>query len=60
MPPRVVAFDVNETLLDMTGLDPHFEAAFGSAAVRARDGRQPARRATGHRRRRPRRGHERG
>ena len=35
MPPRVVAFDVNETLLDMSGLDPHFEAAFGSAAVRA-------------------------
>ena len=35
MPPRVVAFDVNETLLDMSGLDPHFETAFGSSAVRA-------------------------
>jgi 2-haloacid dehalogenase len=34
MTPRVVAFDVNETLLDMSGLDPQFEAAFGSAAVR--------------------------
>jgi 2-haloacid dehalogenase len=31
---RVVAFDVNETLLDMGALDPHFERAFGSAAVR--------------------------
>jgi 2-haloacid dehalogenase len=35
MPPRVIAFDVNETLLDMSGLDRHFETAFGSAAVRA-------------------------
>ena len=35
MPRRVVAFDVNETLLDMSGLDRHFERAFGSAAVRA-------------------------
>jgi len=31
---RVIAFDVNETLLDMGALDPHFERAFGSAAVR--------------------------
>jgi 2-haloacid dehalogenase len=31
---RVVAFDVNETLLDMGALDPLFERAFGSAAVR--------------------------
>jgi 2-haloacid dehalogenase len=35
MPAQVVAFDVNETLLDMSGLDPHFEAGFGSAAPRA-------------------------
>src|SRR5919202_282486 len=33
--PRVVAFDVNETLLDMRALDPLFERAFGDAAVRA-------------------------
>src|SRR5215212_5434875 len=31
---RVIAFDVNETLLDMGALDPLFERAFGSAAVR--------------------------
>src|SRR5215208_2526298 len=31
---RVIAFDVNETLLDMGALDPHFERAFGSAGVR--------------------------
>jgi 2-haloacid dehalogenase len=31
---RVIAFDVNETLLDLAALDPHFERAFGSAAVR--------------------------
>jgi 2-haloacid dehalogenase len=29
-----IAFDVNETLLDLAALDVHFEAAFGSAAVR--------------------------
>jgi 2-haloacid dehalogenase len=34
MPP-VLAFDVNETLLDLSVLDPHFERAFGDAAVRA-------------------------
>jgi 2-haloacid dehalogenase len=31
---RVIAFDVNETLLDLGALDPLFERAFGSAAVR--------------------------
>jgi 2-haloacid dehalogenase len=30
----VIAFDVNETLLDLRALDPLFERAFGSAAVR--------------------------
>ena len=32
---RVVVFDVNETLLDLTALDLHFERAFGDAGVRA-------------------------
>jgi 2-haloacid dehalogenase len=31
---RVIAFDVNETLLDLAALDPLFERAFGDAAVR--------------------------
>ena len=31
----VIAFDVNETLLDLRALDPHFEVLFGSAALRA-------------------------
>jgi 2-haloacid dehalogenase len=31
---RVIAFDVNETLLDLAALDPHFRRAFGAAAVR--------------------------
>jgi 2-haloacid dehalogenase len=31
---RVIAFDVNETLLDLGALDPHFERAFGNPAVR--------------------------
>jgi 2-haloacid dehalogenase len=31
----VIAFDVNETLLDLRALDRHFEALFGSAALRA-------------------------
>jgi 2-haloacid dehalogenase len=31
----VIAFDVNETLLDLRALDPHFEALFGSAGLRA-------------------------
>lgn len=32
--PRVCVFDVNETLLDLAALDPHFERIFGDAAVR--------------------------
>jgi len=32
--PRVLAFDVNETLLDLGALDPLFEAAFGDATAR--------------------------
>ena len=32
--PRVCVFDVNETLLDLEALDPHFERIFGDAAVR--------------------------
>ncbi|MGB7873874.1 MAG: haloacid dehalogenase type II [Anaerolineales bacterium] len=31
---KLIVFDVNETLLDLTALDPHFERAFGSASVR--------------------------
>ena len=31
---RVCLFDVNETLLDLGALDPHFEQAFGDAGVR--------------------------
>jgi 2-haloacid dehalogenase len=31
---RVVAFDVNETLLDLSALDPLFEHAFGDARLR--------------------------
>ncbi|MGI8711996.1 MAG: haloacid dehalogenase type II [Solirubrobacteraceae bacterium] len=31
----VIAFDVNETLLDLRALDPHFEQLFGSAGLRA-------------------------
>ena len=31
---RVIVFDVNETLLDMSMLAPHFERAFGRAAAR--------------------------
>ncbi|MBA2514333.1 MAG: haloacid dehalogenase type II [Solirubrobacterales bacterium] len=34
MSDRVLAFDVNETLLDLSALDPHFESAFGDAAMR--------------------------
>src|SRR5688500_14031723 len=30
----VVAFDVNETLLDLSALDPAFEELFGSTALR--------------------------
>ncbi len=32
--PRVCVFDVNETLLDLAALDPHFERIFGDAAAR--------------------------
>lgn len=32
--PRVLVFDVNETLLDLRALDPHFERVFGDATVR--------------------------
>jgi 2-haloacid dehalogenase len=31
---RVCVFDVNETLLDLGALDPHFERAFGDAGLR--------------------------
>jgi 2-haloacid dehalogenase len=31
---RVLVFDVNETLLDLRALDPHFARAFGAANVR--------------------------
>lgn len=31
---KLIVFDVNETLLDLTALDPHFERVFGSASVR--------------------------
>jgi 2-haloacid dehalogenase len=31
---RVWVFDVNETLLDLAALDPHFERVFGDGAVR--------------------------
>ena len=33
--PRVILFDVNETLLDMAALDPLFEGLFGDRSVRA-------------------------
>jgi 2-haloacid dehalogenase len=32
--PKVCVFDVNETLLDLSALDPHFERVFGNVAVR--------------------------
>lgn len=32
--PRICVFDVNETLLDLSALDPRFEEAFGDAGVR--------------------------
>jgi 2-haloacid dehalogenase len=32
--PRILVFDVNETLLDLRALDVHFERIFGDAAVR--------------------------
>src|ERR671934_196340 len=33
--PRVCVFDVNETLLDLSALDPYFAHVFGDAAARA-------------------------
>jgi 2-haloacid dehalogenase len=33
--PRTIVFDVNETLLDLTALDPPFERAFGRPGVRS-------------------------
>ena len=32
--PGLIAFDVNETLLDLSALDSHFQSNFGNAAVR--------------------------
>jgi 2-haloacid dehalogenase len=32
--PRISVFDVNETLLDLGALDPHFERLFGGASAR--------------------------
>ena len=32
---RVQVFDVNETLLDLAAMDPHFERVFGDAGMRA-------------------------
>lgn len=34
IPPRVCVFDVNETLLDLSALDPHFQRLFSDAQVR--------------------------
>lgn len=34
--PEVIVFDVNETLLDLSALDPQFERVFGDASVRQR------------------------
>ena len=31
---RVQLFDVNETLLDLAAMDPHFQRIFGDAGVR--------------------------
>ena len=33
MPSRIIVFDVNETLLDVNALEPHFARAFGSASA---------------------------
>ena len=33
MPPRIIVFDVNETLLDVGALEPHFARAFGDPRV---------------------------
>jgi 2-haloacid dehalogenase len=32
---KLIVFDVNETLLDLTALDPHFEKVFGRASIRS-------------------------
>src|SRR5512132_4640128 len=32
--PRVQVFDVNETLLDLAAMDPHFQRIFGDPGVR--------------------------
>jgi 2-haloacid dehalogenase len=32
--PRVIVFDVNETLLDLHGMGPHFEKVFGQVSAR--------------------------
>jgi len=32
---KLIVFDVNETLLDLKSLDPHFEKVFGSASIRS-------------------------
>jgi 2-haloacid dehalogenase len=32
---QAIVFDVNETLLDLAALDPHFEQVFGDASVRS-------------------------
>ena len=32
---RVILFDVNETLLDLSVLQPHFERVFGDSSVMA-------------------------
>ncbi len=32
--PKVIVFDVNETMLDLRALDPHFARVFGDAGVR--------------------------
>lgn len=32
--PRVIVFDVNETLLDLAALDPAFKRVFGDVAAR--------------------------
>src|ERR1051326_9502449 len=31
--PRIIVFDVNETLLDIAALEPHFTRAFGDRTV---------------------------
>lgn len=33
MSPRIIVFDVNETLLDVNALEPHFAKAFGDASA---------------------------